>query len=42
MVQDKKGEWVHRDASKTKKKGDKEEDIEEEDDKMDDLEMTVP
>ena len=42
MVQDKKGEWVYRDAAKTKKKGDKEVDEEEKDDKMDDPDMTVP
>ena len=42
MVQDRKGEWVYRDAPKTKKKGDKKADEEEEDNEADDLEMTVP
>ena len=42
MVQDKKGKWVYRDTPKTKEKGDKEADEEEEDNRVDDLEMTPP
>ena len=37
MIEDKKGEWVYRDAPKKKTKREKEAEEEEEDDEIDDL-----